>query len=130
MYRTRIYYPDTDAGGVVYYGNYLRYFEAGRTEYLRERGVDLAALMEAGILFVVVRVEIDYRAPARYGDEVLVESRCTSMGRVRLVMENRAVRAGDGRTLAEGRTTLACVDRDGRPVPLPPEVRRSLGEAP
>ena len=62
----RIYYDDTDAGGVVYHANYLRYLERGRTEFLRDRGLSVQAMHEAGIIFPVVAIEINYRAPARW----------------------------------------------------------------
>ena len=64
----RIYYEDTDCGGVVYYANYLKYFERARTQYLEERGLSVAGLMNEGTVFVVVHAEVDYRSPARYGD--------------------------------------------------------------
>ncbi|WP_455244354.1 YbgC/FadM family acyl-CoA thioesterase, partial [Petrachloros mirabilis] len=63
----KIYYEDTDCGGVVYYANYLKYFERARTHYLEERGLSVARLLEEGRAFVVVRAELDYRTPARYG---------------------------------------------------------------
>ena len=66
----RIYYEDTDCGGVVYYGNYLKYFERARTQYLEERGLSVAELMKEGTVFVVVHAEVDYRSPARYGDRL------------------------------------------------------------
>ncbi|HSV90356.1 MAG TPA: hotdog domain-containing protein, partial [Nitrospiraceae bacterium] len=61
----RIYYEDTDCGGMVYYGNYLKYFERARTQYLEERGLSVAELMKEGTMFVVVHAEVDYRSPAR-----------------------------------------------------------------
>ena len=70
----RIYYEDTDCGGVVYYGNYLKYFERARTEYLESRGQSVAALMDQGTVFVVVHAEVDYRSPGRYGETLVVET--------------------------------------------------------
>ena len=70
----RIYYEDTDCGGVVYYANYLKYFERARTEYLESRGCSVAALMEQGTVFVVVHAEVDYRSPARYGETLVIET--------------------------------------------------------
>ena len=70
----RIYYEDTDCGGMVYYGNYLKYFERARTHYLEDRGLSVAELMKAGTIFVVVHAEVDYRSPARYGDRLTVET--------------------------------------------------------
>ncbi len=63
----RIYYEDTDCGGVVYYANYLKYFERARTDYLEQRGLSVAQLMKEGTVFMVVHAEINYKSPARYG---------------------------------------------------------------
>src|SRR2546426_9760224 len=73
----RIYYQDTDCGGVVYYGNYLRYFEQGRTHWLETRGSSGKAFMDAGILFAVVHAELHYRSPARYGQTLAIATRMT-----------------------------------------------------
>ena len=70
----KIYYEDTDCGGVVYYANYLKYFERARTQYLEMRGVSVSGLMNEGTVFVVVRAELDYRSPARYGDTLLIDT--------------------------------------------------------
>ncbi len=75
----RIYYEDTDCGGVVYYGNYLKYFERARTQYLEERGLSVAGLMKEGTVFVVVHAEVDYRSSARYGDRLIVETVVSDM---------------------------------------------------
>ncbi|MFA6281569.1 MAG: YbgC/FadM family acyl-CoA thioesterase, partial [Candidatus Omnitrophota bacterium] len=74
----RIYYHDTDCGGVVYYANYLKYLEEARTEYMRERGLDLKELAGTGLLFVVKKVEIEYKSPARYADLLEIS---TKLGR-------------------------------------------------
>jgi len=75
----QIYYEDTDCGGVVYYGNYLKYFERARTQYLEERGLSVARLMKEGTVFVVVHAEVDYRSPARYGDRLIIETVVSGM---------------------------------------------------
>ena len=69
-----IYYEDTDCGGVVYYANYLKYFERARTQYLEERGLSVAGLMKEGRVFVVVHAEVDYLAPARYGETLQIQT--------------------------------------------------------
>ncbi len=126
MYRVRIYYHDTDAGGVVYYANYLRFFEAARTEFLRERGVDLKQWMGRGLTFVVTGAEIEYTTPARYGDLLRMETKCLSVSGARFELTNRAVRDGDGETVARGRTRLACIGKSGKPVRIPDEIRSAL----
>ena len=73
----RVYYEDTDCGGVVYYANYLRYIERARTEYLREREVDLVTLMEGGIIFVVRSVQVGYKSSARYNDLLSIDTELT-----------------------------------------------------
>ncbi|MBI4713511.1 MAG: acyl-CoA thioesterase [Planctomycetes bacterium] len=69
-----IYYADTDCGGVVYYANYLKYFEYGRTEYMRQRGLDPSELTKSGIVFTVVTADVVYHAPSRYGDTIIVDT--------------------------------------------------------
>ncbi|NOY53927.1 MAG: YbgC/FadM family acyl-CoA thioesterase [Deltaproteobacteria bacterium] len=129
MYRVRIYYKDTDMGGVVYYGNYLRFFEAARTEFLRDLGADLTRWMKEGITFVVVRAEVDYLASARYDDLLAVETTCAALSGARFDLSYRVVREGDGRLMVTGMTRMAAVGRTGRPVRIPEEVRKALEEA-
>ncbi len=126
MHRVTIYYKDTDAGGVVYYGNYLRYFEAARTEFLRERGAALTDWIDRGVLFVVVRAEVDYRLAARYGDVLAIETDCPSLSGARFDLAYRVVREQDGVLVATGMTRMACVNEAGRPLRIPPEIREIL----
>jgi acyl-CoA thioester hydrolase len=125
----RIYYEDTDAGGVVYHGRYLGFFERGRTEFLRDRGLSVMELHETGSLFPVVRMEIDFRFPARLDDLVTVETELVTAGRTSFVMQQRLRRSADGRLLAEGRVTLVCVDREMKPKRLPLELRELAASA-
>ena len=124
----RIYYEDTDAGGVVYHANYLRYFERGRTEYLRERGLSVADLAERGYIFPVVRLEIDYRAPAVLDDQVRVETEVLDMGKTSFTLGQQVVRAVDGRVLAAGRVTLVCTSSAMKARRLPDELLQALTE--
>ena len=123
-----IYYEDTDAGGVVYHANYLRYFERGRTEYLRERGLSVADLAERGYIFPVVRLEIDYRAPAFLDDLVRVETEVLDMGKTTFTLGQQVVRAVDGRVLAAGRVTLVCTSSAMKARRLPDELLQALAE--
>ena len=115
----RVYYEDTDAAGVVYYANYLKFMERARTEWLGSLGVDLAELEHAhGIVFVVLRLSIDYAAPARLGDRLEATLRLIELGRARMVAA-QDVRRGAA-TLAQARVTLACIDRaTWRPARIP-----------
>ena len=124
----RVYYEDTDFGGVVYYANYLKFIERGRTEALRARGVDQGRLKaEQGLAFVVTRVGIDYRRPAAFDDLLTVETRLARLGGASVVMEQRVARGET--TLAEAEVTLALVDASGRAARLPPALRRALTQA-
>ena len=115
----RVYYEDTDAGGVVYYANYLRFMERARTEWLGSLGVELSELERAhGVVFVVSRMEIDYLSPARLGERLHATLRLIELGRARMVAV-QDVRRGDS-ILARARVTLACIDRSNwRPARIP-----------
>ncbi len=120
----RVYYEDTDLAGVVYYANYLKFLERGRTEALRAVGVDQAALQRAGLVFVVTRVEIDYRRPARFDDLLTVETRLLRLGGASIEMAQSVSR---GETLlAPAKVKLACMALEGRAVPIPDAVRAAL----
>ena len=115
----RVYYEDTDAGGVVYYANYLRYMERARTEWLSSLGFDVASFERLqGVVFVVHRVEIDYRLPARLGDGVDATLTLVELSRARMVVRQDVRRAGA--VLTAARVTLACLDRATfRPTRIP-----------
>lgn len=119
----RVYYEDTDAGGVVYYANYLKYMERARTEWLRDSGWGQAELAERhGVLFAVSSIELDYRAPARLDDALEVEARIEATGRARIDFAQRVLRGG--RELCTGRVRVACLDAATfRPRALPPELK-------
>lgn len=118
----RIYYEDTDAGGVVYHSRYLAFFERGRTEFFRERGLSVAGLAEAGSIFPVVRLEIDYRAAAVLDDLVKVETEVLEVGRSSFTLGQQVVRVLDGKLLAAGRVTLVCVAPGMKVKRLPSEL--------
>ena len=110
----RIYYEDTDCGGVVYYANYLRYFERARTHYLEERGLSVAGLMNEGTAFVVVHAEVDYRSPARYGDRLIVETVVSNVTAASFTFSHVIRERGSRRVVVEGSATLAATDRGGK----------------
>lgn len=116
----KIYYHDTDCGGVVYYGNYLEYLEEARTEFFLSLGINLKELMERDVYFVVSRVEIDYKSPARYQDIIRVSTVIEKKGFSSLHFSQRILR-GD-REVVQARTVLVCVNSAFRPVRIPPEV--------
>lgn len=121
----RVYYEDTDAAGVVYYANYLRYAERARSELLRAAGIESSTLMaEHGVAIAVRRCEADYLRPARLDDLLEVRSRLIAIGGATLEGEQRFLRSDD--EIAVIRTRLACMDAGGRPKRLPADVRRRL----
>jgi acyl-CoA thioester hydrolase len=115
----KIYYEDTDCGGVVYYANYLRYMERARTEYLASRGCEVKKLMVEGTIFMVLRVEIDYKAPARYGDTLEIETWVSDVSRVTMVFHHTMKGKTSGKVFVECMAKLVYVDPNGRPRRLP-----------
>jgi acyl-CoA thioester hydrolase len=125
----RVIYGDTDRMGVVYYANYLRFFEAGRNEFIRAKGLRYLEFEETHRLMLpVVEAAVQYRSPARYDDLISVETSLTEMKRASARFGYRVVRGGE--LLATGHTVHACVDLDGRVQRMPRELldRLSAGE--
>lgn len=120
----RVYYEDVDLAGVVYYANYLRFYERGRSEALRDLGVDQTAMKAAGLVFVVRRVEADYISPARFEDLVEVRTRVETLKGASLVMGQEILRGGA--LLNRARVTVACMTPEGRPARLDPALREKL----
>jgi acyl-CoA thioester hydrolase len=118
----RIYWEDTDAGGIVYYANYLKYMERARTEWLRAAGIEQLPLKEQhGLMFVVVDLEAHYRKPARYGDELQVTCAIAERTRASLMFEQRIYRSDE--LLIEGKVRVACLDANNlKPKALPKEL--------
>ena len=110
----RIYYEDTDCGGMVYYANYLKYFERARTQYLEERGLSVAGLMKEGTVFVVVHAEVDYRSPARYGDQLVIETVVSQMMAASFTFSHVIRERESRRVVVEGSARLAATDGNGK----------------
>lgn len=125
----RVFYGDTDQMGVAYYANYLRWFEMGRNEYLREVGYPYARLESEGVVLPVTEVGCRYVEPARYDDLVEVQAWIASITRVRVRFEYRIARHGDGAELALGFTVHACLSRDGGVTRLPGSLLDALGDS-
>lgn len=140
----RVYYEDTDAAGVVYYANYLKFFERARTEWLRSVGISQQRLVEnEGLLFVVRRTTVEYHAPARLDDTLSIVSRLAKLGRVSVEFSQEAWRgaAGNGELLATGHIKVACAKArdvtihanrpdngpvEFRPAAIPESIRESI----
>jgi len=123
VWPVRVYWEDTDAGGVVYYANYLKFLERARSEWLRSLGFEQDAMAARdGVLFVVRRVQADYLAPARFNDLLSVSSRMLEVGRASLVMAQRVER--EAVPLLEAEVRVACVGaHDFRPARIPAHIR-------
>jgi len=121
----RVYYEDTDAGSVVYYANYLKYAERGRTEYLRGIGFENSKLAaDEGVFLVVRHLEVDYRAPARLDDLLTVETQLVDLGKASFTMHQEIKR--DGTVLVAMKVVLACVSTIGKVARMPPVLRDKL----
>ncbi len=120
----KVYYHDTDSEGVVYYANYLKYFEEARTEHLLSKGIELGNLSKEGLLFAVSAVEIKYKGPARLADKLVVSSRIGKIKRGSLEYIHQVRR--DDQILVECRTTLVAIGRKFKPVKIPEEISSRL----
>ena len=120
----KIYYHDTDAGGVVYYANYLKYLEEARTEFFKQKGIDICKLSEQDIVFAVRRVEVNYRAPARYADTLTVSTRISKIKNASLEFSQSIDRAG--KILVEAQTQIVCVNSSFIPKTIPQGVIQCL----
>jgi acyl-CoA thioester hydrolase len=124
-FTTRVYYEDTDLAGIVYYANYLKFIERARTEWVASLGVDQMALRAAeGIVFAVRRVEADFLRPARFGDDLVVETVLQSLGGARIVLEQVVTRGGE--RLFAAVVVLVCLTGEGHAVRLPHALRSRL----
>ena len=123
----RIYYEDTDHGGVVYHANYLRYMERARTEFLRTAGIELDAVQQRwGVIFAVTRLAIDYRTPARFNDLLQVVSTIERPRGARLRYHQQIVRQRDEAVITDAAVDLACIDTSGKPRRIPSEINAIL----
>ena len=118
----RVRYAETDRMGLLHHANYLVYFEQARTELLRSLGVAYRDLEDQGYLLVLTRVQVQYRRPAYYDDLLTVRTTVARATSVKVVHRYEVLRGSE--LLAEGHSTLACVDRDGRPQALPATLAR------
>ena len=129
----RVYYEDTDAGGVVYYANYLKYAERGRTEMLRTLGIEQRKLREeTGMQFVMAEGEVKYRRPARLDDALTVETSLTELGgasvRMSQIIRRQENEQGDAEELARFTAHVACTGSDGKLMRLPATLRDALAD--
>lgn len=122
----KIYYEDTDCGGVVYYANYLKYFERARTEYLERHGFSVAKLAKEGTIFMVVRAELEYNSPARLGETLAIDTVLTEQGKASFRFSHVIKEKTSGRVVVEGSATLIATTLEGKVKRIDPEFLKRL----
>ena len=122
----KIYYEDTDCGGVVYYANYLKYFERARTEYLATHGLSVAELQQQGTLFLVTHAELFYRSSARYGEILEIETKVTPSRKTGLTFTHTIQEKQTHRLVVEGSATLVTVNSQGKVRRVPESILEAL----
>ncbi|MCL2760813.1 MAG: tol-pal system-associated acyl-CoA thioesterase [Desulfuromonadales bacterium] len=120
----RIYYEDTDAGGVVYHARYLAFFERGRTEFFREQGISVRDFHDKGSVFPVIRMELDFKAPARLDDLLRVDTELVEVGKTSFTFSQKIFRVEDEKLLVKCKVTLVCVGDGMKPKRIPKELER------
>ena len=124
-HRIRVYFEDTDAGGMVYYANYLKFAERARTEMLRSAGISHARMVaDDGLMLVVRRCSAEYLRAARLDDELEIETRLVECAGASLTLDQRIQRGAE--LIVAVNVTIACVTRDGRPTRLPERIRAAI----
>ena len=124
----RVIYGDTDQMGVVYYANYLRWFEKGRSEFLRQIGLPYKTIEAQGFHFPVTEVSCRYFRSAYYDDVIAIATQLSSVGRATLTFDYAISREADGLSLASGSTRHACIDTDGRITRIPSTLAEQLAK--
>lgn len=127
--KIRVRYSETDKMGVVYHGNYIQYFEVGRVEYMRDLGVVYAEMEKEGIGMPVVNIDINYRTPASYDEELTIETWIEKLPTSKIVFNNKAI-GESGKTVCEAQVTLVFINSQFRPIKVPEfilDVLRSKG---
>ena len=123
----RVYIEDTDAGGIVFYGNYLRFFERARTDFLRSVGIEQSSTIDTNLIFVVRHVSVDYKLPARLDDILSVSCAVKMIRPMRVVFRQSATRSSDGANLVDGEVEVVAVSVDTlKPRALPEELLDAL----
>lgn len=121
----RVYYEDTDLAGIVYYANYLKFIERGRSEWVRGLGIDQAKLRaETGVVFAVRRVLADYLKPALYDDALVVKTQLQALGNARIDLQQSVLRGAQVLFTAE--VTLVCMGADGKAARIPQALRAAV----
>ncbi|MEA3506701.1 MAG: thioesterase family protein [Elusimicrobiota bacterium] len=125
-FKIKIYYADTDCGGVVYYARYLEYFERARTEWFESKNLSVKKLPEDDILFIVKSAAIEYNAPAKYGDTIEVDIEAQKISGVSIDFSYTITNAKDSRLLVTGKTRVVSINKDMRPVRIPRDIMKKI----
>jgi acyl-CoA thioester hydrolase len=122
----RIFYHDTDAGGIVYYGNYLKYLEEARTEFLETRGLSVEHFHKRGLLYAVRKCTVTYRSPARYGETLICGAELKEATAAQLIFRQVITEKSSGRLVIEAEVALACLNQSFKPTPIPEDLKAQL----
>ena len=122
----RVRYAETDQMGIVYYANYLIWFEVARTEYLLNQGLDYREVEKEGLFMAVVEAHCVYKAPARYGDAIVIDAEATDIKNTSFKFQYKIFRKKDRVLLAQGSTTHVLIDKSMKPKKMPDKVRSLL----
>ena len=130
LWPVRVYYEDTDTGGVVYYANYLKFMERARTEWLRHLGFEQDELIHNdGVIFAVRSVQVDYLLPARFNDELSVSAALIAQGRASLTIEQQIVRPADNSLLCKGKVKIVSLRPDSfKPCAIPEQIKQQINQ--
>jgi len=122
----RVYFEDTDSGGVVYHANYLKFMERARTEWLRDLGLDQIQLkQENKVMFVVRKIDIQYKIPARFNDELLIQTDCVKTTNYSIILKQDILK--EKRVITEGKVEIVCINSDlFKPVRIPTMVKQLM----
>jgi len=119
-----IYYYDTDAGGVVYYANYLKYLEEARTEFLAAKGLTVDIMRQREFMYAVRKCSLTYKSPARYGDTIICDATLIKTTAAQLIFEQKIYDKPSGRLLVEAEVTLVSLNKDFKPAPIPEDLKK------
>ena len=122
----KIYYHDTDSGGIVYYANYLKYLEEARTEWLESKGLGIKPFLDRGLLYAVRSCHITYKSPARYGDVIVCDAVLEKMTGVQLFFRQRVRNKMTGKDIAEAEVVLVCLGDDFKPCAIPDDMKEKI----
>jgi acyl-CoA thioester hydrolase len=122
----KIYYHDTDAGGIVYYGQYLCYLEEARTEFLEQKGLSVLDFKARGLAYAVRHCNINYKSPARYGDILVCSAKLTKATSATLIFDQTIHDKKDGRLIVEAEVSLVCLNMDFKPTAIPEDLKAQL----